>query len=494
MTAHVDDRTPVIVGVAQQTWHATAEELAPEPAVMMADTLRAAAANAGSARLLERATGLWTLDLASWRYESVPVAVAARLGIAPPHTLASALGGEQPQVLFGRAAAAIAAGAHEVILVTGAEAFRTRRIARASGQQLDIWRPDAPLGVGAFVPDRDPSHPAEAAAGARIPTDYYPMFDTALRGAAGRSLGEHRTLIGQVWSDFARVAADNPHANLRSAPGLAEITEPSAKNRMVSFPYTKLMTSNIFVDQSASVILCSARTATDLGIPRDRWVFPTAAASAEDLWFVSDRTHLDRCPPIQANAESAFRAAGVGIDEVAHFDLYSCFPSAVLLATQELGLPATGGDRALTSTGGLTFAGGPGSNYSTHGLVALVERLRTDTGSLGMLTGVGMFTTKHSLGLYSTEPRGQFRLTELGTVADAGRPTRTDFAGSARLETYVVRHGDDGQPESSVLAAITDAGERVWASSKDADALDRLEREELLGTAIRVDGITAHLA
>ena len=165
MSGAVQDRTPVIVGVAQRTWKATAEALAPEPAEMMVETLRAAAADAGSDRLLSRATGLWTIDIASWPYRSVPDLVAEGLGISPAHRLTSMIGGSQPQALMGRAAEAIARGEHDVVLLTGAEAFRTRRL---SGQPLpSLASRDTDLTVlkDAFGLARDPSHPAEVAAG-----------------------------------------------------------------------------------------------------------------------------------------------------------------------------------------------------------------------------------------------------------------------------------------------------------------------------------------
>ncbi|MGQ0466489.1 MAG: acetyl-CoA acetyltransferase [Sporichthyaceae bacterium] len=485
MSDAVHDRTPVIVGVAQRTWNATADALAPEPVQQMVAMLNAAALDAEpSTRLLGRATGLWTVDVASWPYTDVPAAVAEKLGIAPNQLLTSKLGGEQPQALFGRAADAIARGEHDVVLIAGAEAFRTRRL---SGQPLPSFGGqgvDVAALKDVFNVDRDPSHPAEAAAGARVPIDYYPLFDTALRGGAGRSMAEHRELIGELWAGLAKVAADNPHATLRSAPSAAEILEVGPGNRMIAYPYTKLMTSNIFVDMGAAVILCSAGVARDLGIPRDRWVFPLTTSCADDIWFPSDRARLDRSPAIRANAAAAFEASGYGIDDIAHLDLYSCFPSAVQLAAIELGLPIVGGDRALSSTGGLTFFGGPGSNYSTHGLVSLVEKLREDAGSLGLLTGLGMFFTKHTLGLYSTTPPAQFAHSELGTVSDGERPTLTDYAGPATLETYTVRHGADGLPVDAILVGFTAAGERVWGNTKDPVLLDALEREDLLGTSV----------
>ena len=44
------------------------------------------------------------------------------------------------------------------------------------------------------------------------PAYVYPMFEQALRIAAGESPDEHRRRIGELWSQFSAVARDNPHA------------------------------------------------------------------------------------------------------------------------------------------------------------------------------------------------------------------------------------------------------------------------------------------
>ena len=74
-----------------------------------------------------------------------------------------------------------------------------------------------------------------------------------------------------------------------------------------------------------------------------------------------------------ASAE-ALRAAGVGIDDVAHLDLYSCFPSSVAFALDALGLDGRRRPRGFTVTGGLPYFGGAGSDYLTHSIATMVER------------------------------------------------------------------------------------------------------------------------
>jgi acetyl-CoA C-acetyltransferase len=173
---------------------------------------------------------------------------------------------------------------------------------------------------------------------------------------------------------------------------------------MVSFPYTKLMNANLQVDQAAGFIVCSHDAAIAAGVPEDRMVFPHSGADAFDHWYVSNRWDLHSSPAIVAAGRAALELAGVGIDDIALVDLYSCFPAAVQIGAAALGLPLFG-DRPLTVTGGLTFAGGPGNNYVTHSIATMVERLRQgDAATVGLVTALGWYITKHSVGVYGTSP------------------------------------------------------------------------------------------
>src|SRR5207244_6690330 len=120
-----------------------------------------------------------------------------------------------------------------------------------------------------------------------------------------------------------------------------------------------------------------------------------------DHWWVSERADLHSSPAIRAAGRAVFGLAGVGIDDVAHVDLYSCFPSAVQIGAAELGLGLAETDRPLTVTGGLSFAGGPGNNYSTHAIAPMADVLRADPGPHGLVTGLGWDRNTQRRALYS---------------------------------------------------------------------------------------------
>ena len=239
-----------------------------------------------------------------------------------------------------------------------------------------------------------------------------------------------------MWSRFSEVAAANPYAWLRQARTADEIITTVDDNRMIAYPYNKLLTANMQVDQGAALIMCSAAAATSAGVPRDRWIFPLSGADADDHWFLSHRFDFHSSPAIRLAGATALSLAGAAIDEMTHVDLYSCFPSAVEIAAAELGLPDDDPSRPLTVTGGLTFGGGPGNNYGTHALASMVGTLRADPGSLGLVTGLGWYLTKHSVGIYGTEPRPPARRT-------AARPTprRDGVRGCGRVRLGVAPAG-----------------------------------------------------
>lgn len=489
MTASPEDRTPVLVGGGQVVRRdGPVPDPDGEPVALMAGALRAAAADAGTPGLLVRATGLWVVDPMTWAYRDPVALVAARLGIAPRHRVRTTVGGQLPQQLVGRAAELVGRGEHDVVLVSGAESGRSRRAADRAGipppwtrQGPEVSEPERLGG------DRDPIHPAERASGLSWPLHYYPLFENALRGAAGRGVAEHVARVAALWSGFSRVAAANPHAWSPSFVPATEIAAAGPDNRLVNFPYRKLMNANPAVDMGAALIVCSVAAARAAGVPSERWVFPWSAAESTDHWHVGERWDLGDSPSIAANGRAALGAAGVRIDEVAHVDLYSCFPSAVQIGAAALGLPDDDPARPLTLTGGLTFGGGPGSNYVGHSLATLLDRLRADPAGIGLVTGNGWYLTKHALGLYgATPPRTAFRRLDVQAEVDATprRSVAEDPDGAAELETYTVLHGTDGAPRWAIAATLLPDRRRAWAASTDAEVLGALETEELLGAPV----------
>jgi acetyl-CoA C-acetyltransferase len=488
----VDPRTPVIVGVGQVNQRAAPED-ARSPVGLFVDAARLADADAGG-RVLRAVDTVAVVQIGSWGYTD-PGALAAReLRIEPRSTVVSTVGGNSPQLLANGLGAAIVRGERDVVLLGGGEVLHARRRARKAGGELHFEVTDDEPCREVVGDLRPGTNEIENAHGAIAPITMYPLLETALRGAAGRSIEEHQRHVGALWSTFSHVAATNPHAWSRTAYTPDEIVEVTPDNRMVTFPYTKRMSSNIDVDQGAALLLCSLEAARRLGVADDRIVFLHSGADASDHWFVSERWSLARSVAIGAVVRAALAATNLGIDDVARFDLYSCFPSAVELALESIGLagPLGGDPRPLTVTGGLGFAGGPLNNYPTHAIATMVEQLRADPGSCAVTTALGWYATKHSCGVWSTTPPvSAFTHVDPATTQGAvdalpRREPATTYEGPVTIEATSVPFDRDGTPVSGIVMALADDGRRVVANVHDTGALVDMTKEAWEGRRARV--------
>lgn len=484
----LDPRTPVIVGVAQ-TLRRVAPTAATEPVDLMVEALEGAAADSGAgSALLARADSIAVPRVVSWRYRDAGALVAERLGIGPAETVYCSDGGNTPQRLVNDAADAIVSGRQNVVLLVGAEAAYAKAQARRQDLWLD-WPKQTDGRPTRFVGETTPGlTELETARGLTIPAQIYPLFENALQAAAGRSSAEHRARIANLWSRFSAVSEANPHAWSPGFRSAAEIATPTADNRLVAWPYTKLLCANSTTDQAAAVVLCSVEAAERAGVPRDRWIFPWSGADAHDHWALSERADLYSSPALRLAGRAALQLADVELDDIAHLDLYACFPSAVQIAAAELGLDLDDA-RDLTVTGGNTFAGAPGNSYGLHSIAAMVDRLRRSTTSRGLVTGVGWYLTKHAVGVYSNEPPPvPFRRSCPQDAVDAipGRKPADGYIGPVAVESFTVTFDRAANPAAGVVACLTPNGERTWGRSADADVLAALISDDVVGAPGRL--------
>ncbi|MBA2625889.1 MAG: acetyl-CoA acetyltransferase [Acidimicrobiia bacterium] len=478
----LDPRTPVVVGGGQVTQKVAPEE-ALEPVDLMAEAARRAAADAGASGLLAAVESVRVVSQLTRRYPDAGALVAERVGASPRQSLVTTMGGNSPQSLLNATAVAVQRGELDVGLLCGAEAWRTRSALRRSGTSRADWttQPDETPPAEVLGGDLVMNAPEETERGLFMPVQVYPLFECALRAAAGRSVDEHAEHLGRLWAGFSEVAATNPYAWLPERRTPEEVRLPSAMNRMVGFPYTKAMNSNNDVDQGAAVLVCSVEAAGRLGVPADRWVFPHAGTDAHDHIYVSNRDDLRSSPAIRLAGRRALALADAGVDDLALVDLYSCFPSAVQIAADELGL---GLDRQLTVTGGMSFAGGPWNNYVMHSIATMLPMLREQPEALGLVTANGGYVTKHAFGVYgASPPPAGFRWESPQAEIDAlpARAVVAEHDGPVTLEAYTVLHDRDGSRSNAFAACLTGAGARAWGVSTDPAILEAMTTDDLVG-------------
>jgi acetyl-CoA C-acetyltransferase len=285
------------------------------------------------------------------------------------------------------------------------------------------------------------------------------------------------------------VAAGNPHAWRPQAWDADAVGTPAPDNRYVGWPYTKREVAVMDVDMSAALLLATREKADALGVSEDRRLYLSGWARAEDPATVAEREDMSRSAAMAVVGKHALARAGIGLDDIDAFDLYSCFPSSLRLACDALGL-ALDDPRGLTVTGGLPYAGGPASGYLTHAISTAFEALNHTTRRT-MVTGVGMHMAKHVAAVWSSEPGPNTTPPDavaLQAEVDANQPRRdvlTTFSGPATVCAYTVAHGRDGAPERGLVVLDTEAG-RALARVHDADLLADAESRELVGQAVSV--------
>jgi acetyl-CoA acetyltransferase len=465
---------PVVVGVGQITRRDDEDVALAEPLRLLLDAARAAEADSG-ARLLDRVDAVELMPIGAWPYDDLPGTVVEQLGLDPARVRAREhpVGGETPIRALDAAAARIAAGDARVVLLAGAEGTRAVVRARRAGADL----PWTPPGARSTIPSMPPELQRAGAVGLQRAMHVFPLYEHALRAHEGTSLADAQDESGALWSGLTEVAAANPYAWSREVRSAHDVTKVTPDNRMVSFPYPKALVANPYVNQGAALLVTDADTARALGIPEDNWVHPLGGAGADECTDPRARTAYDHLPALDLSVREVQEITHTTTEDYAVVELYSCFPAMPKLTRRALGRDATA---SISVTGGLSYFGGPGSNYLTHSLATMVERLRAEGGT-GFVHGVGMFNTKHHAIVLRDRPRddGMYPAPrhDVGVPrppVEAPVPVVEDYVGPATVVTCTVMFDRDGAPESGAVIATGKRGERVAAAVHDRDTLEQL--------------------
>ncbi|WP_448582120.1 acetyl-CoA acetyltransferase [Thermaurantiacus sp.] len=474
-----DPRTPVLVGLAQWVDRDSAPGEGLSPQEMLATAARAAIADCGGnqAAIVAAIDAIVTVRLFQdsgfgapfGKQNNLSHCIARRIGATPRRTVYGPVGGNTPQMLATRFMAEIARGEHEVVLLAGCEPIRTQSRAQKAGLTLD-WAEESPQDAETLGSEIRFVSPHEFAHGIGLPVNVYPLFENALGAHYGRDPLAHRQAIGRLMARFTEVAATNPYAQLPLARTADELITPTDENRYIGYPYTKYLNSNMFVDQAAALLLMSTAAADRLGVPACKRVYLHGAADTVDKILVTSRLNYWSSPAIRAGAAHALAMAGTDMAGIAHMDLYSCFPSAVEIAADMLGI-AHDDPRGLTLTGGLPYFGGPGNNYSMHGIAEVAARCRAAPGTRGLVFANGGYLTKHSFGIWSTAPRPFPEADPAAPQADLDAEPSPAFTeqpeGPATIETMTVIH-DRGEPAFAIIIGRLDAsGRRFLAQIRE---------------------------
>jgi acetyl-CoA C-acetyltransferase len=495
----VDPRTPVLVGVGQFTERIDDPEYRGMSAVDLATAAaEAALADTGVnvatvAKTVDTVFGLRQFEIsgpmpaAFGKSNNYPRSVMNRLGGDPARVVLEPVGGQSPQKLVTEAGNAIVAGDADVVMIMGSEPGSTARYFANRDDKPDFTEhvegqlEDRGHQIFSYIDEYTIQH---GLTGAPV---QYGLLENARRSRLGLSVAEYRLKMAELFAPFSKVAAKNPFSSSPVERSVEEILTVTDDNRMICDPYPRLLVARDTVNQGAAAVLMSVEAARRLGVPEEKWVYLHGHADVIEQAML-DRVDLGAGPASVMAAQEALRVAGLGVDDMATFDLYSCFPFPVFVICEALGLSADD-PRGLTLTGGLPYFGGPGNSYSLHAIAETVVEMRAKPGKFGFVGANGGILSKYSVGIYSTDPiewrtdRSAELKEQIAALPKVEVTKQPD--GAATIETYSVRY--DWPIRTGIIVGRLDSnGSRFMATTDDDDLVALMSDGDPLGANISV--------
>lgn len=285
------------------------------------------------------------------------VELAEYIGIAPTYVNSTDVGGCSYILQAGQAAAAIATGLAEVVVISYAACPRW-------------W----PLSSPSFDPFVFPAGPGQY----EIP--YAPTLISTYGLFARRHMDLYGTTpeqLAQVAVTFREHAAQNPEARLRKPITVDDVlTSPT-----IASPLHRLDCC-VVTDGGGAVVMTSRERARDLKKPPVHLVgYGAAVARTQNSQIPDDLT-----TPAALSGPRAFAMAGVTPGEIDVAQIYDAFTITPMLALEDLGFCARGESGAFVADGNLTLGGslptntdggGLSSNHpGKRGIFTLIESVR----------------------------------------------------------------------------------------------------------------------
>ena len=498
----MQDTTPILIGIGQAV-EAVPDDLttAASHAEMAGRAARAALADAGvDGELVDWLACVRIFSDSSPAYacpfggpDKFPRAVAARIGAAPDHAIYDVIGGQSPQTLVAEAAQALGSGDIKFAVIAGGEALANMRAGQRSGGALDWlethegdWTDRGPFNGPMIVSQTELAH------GLMDAMAYYGFIETARRIKAQRTVTEHRDYMAKLIAPMSQVAAENPYAMFQGSFTADEIATPTTANRNLISPFLKNMVAKDGVNQGAAVVMTTVGQAEALGVPQDKWVFLRGHAEAQENLML-DRSDLSRSLAMDLVIHGALDVANVSPADIDHADIYSCFPCVVDQAATQLQRTDKPQEQGITLTGGLPFFGGPGNNYTLHGICEVIAACRRAPGSLGLAHGNGGWMSKQAVGIYSTVWKAgdvfADKTAMAETISAQPAPGQTPTpSGPATMESYIVQH-KRGAPIGAIVIGQLADNTRFYAKLQDVDSkvLTALADGKLDGARLKVE-------
>ena len=498
-----ESNTPILVGVAEvveplkddltlassaQALAGSAAELALQDALTV-DRLAPEIDVVVASRTFPDSTTRWPMPFG--KTNNLPRSIAQRVNANPQHAIYPKMGGNTPQSLVNEWSEKLAAGEANMVLLSGAEVIASTKAAIKHktplnwSEEVEGSLDDHGIGLKGMIDHQALKHMLIGT------PPSYGLCEVARMASQQKGLQAYTQGMAELLAPLSDVAAANPYSMYPKSYSAEEIATPSEKNAYIAFPYTKAMVAKDRVNQAAAVLLTTVGKARELGIEESKWVYLHGYADTAEKGLLQ-RENLGQSPALTAAYQQAIKQANVDSSDIEFIDIYSCFPIVVAEAKAALGLADS--DKAMTETGGLPFFGGPGNNYSMHGIASVVRKLRENPDAYGLVGANGGIMHKHSVGVYSCRPAwktcdSSLLQAELDSQPEAKITQHPE--GDATIESYTVQFGKGKPMYAVIIGRLKATGERFIANNfeRDAEMLQVLMTKNCVGESVAVDSI-----
>jgi acetyl-CoA acetyltransferase len=315
--------------------------------------------HAQAARNALRDAGLSRDDVDGVATTMVPYEVAHHLGITARWLDGTAVGGCSFMLHVRHAAAAIAAGAAEVVLITHGESGRSRNGATTARRSPQSMVEQFQTSYGATAP---------------YSTFTLPVLAYLSKYGMGQADLAEVVVAQREW------AVSNPRAFRRKPTTVEEVVNGPA----VAWPFTRDMCC-VVTDGGGALVVTSTKRANQLA-NGERAVYLLGSGESNEGPLVSQMEDLTSFAAFRAASQEAFRTAGLSHDDIDHLMVYDAFAHLPLYGLEDIGFVGSGEAAAFiraghtrpggrlpmnTNGGGLSYA-----HTGMYGMFAIQEAVR----------------------------------------------------------------------------------------------------------------------
>ena len=421
-----------------------------------------------------------------WKYRDPGRWIAERNGITSAKTSVTKIGVLQ-QNLITSACNRIINGEIKASLIVGGEArYKKIRSLIESKEYIETELNENPDN---YVKAKDVLHIKEEEEELGLmAVGYYAILESAYRAQLGLSINKHKEKVGKLYSEFSKIAALNPDGWISEAFNWNDIAEVSERNPSQAVPYNKYHCTSWNVNQASAMIICSEEVADKLNVPFSKRVYPLAASETNHMIAAIQRPNIVKPLGLELAAKFILNLCNEHNIKPNLYELYSCFPIAVQMFSDVLGLE----DKEVkTVTGGMSFAGGPLNNYMIHSTIKMISEIRNDFKKIGLVTGVSGMMTKQAFALWAKEPLLNFvskDVTEEAKTIENPILLSDSKEGNGKILGYTILNDEKNKELKAVMYIEDTQARRKVLISRDKKTIQSMGEEEWVGKNILFKG------